>query len=147
MSGLAYLICVFQQVRKWKMLSRHHNDSKVNEAESEGHVICPWTMSPLLGSPVLLECCICNGPFITYGHEEAWQPRQRTQVSTQTNVSCKNVGVSDNKIYHTITTQSTLFKCNISQYFTVLVVKHRKHISGSIVCWTFCSFFFLLHSN
>ncbi|KAL0157957.1 hypothetical protein M9458_046033, partial [Cirrhinus mrigala] len=54
------------------MLSRHHNDSK-------GHVICPWTMSPLLGSPVLLECCICNGPFITYGHEEAWQPRQRTQ--------------------------------------------------------------------
>lgn len=68
------------KVRKWKMLSRHHNDSKVKETESEGHVICPWTMSPLLGSPVLLECCICNGPFITYGHEEAWQPRQRTQA-------------------------------------------------------------------
>ncbi|XDV46230.1 hypothetical protein PO909_014155 [Leuciscus waleckii] len=68
------------KVRKWKMLSRHHNDSKVREAESDGHVICPWVMSPLLGSPVLLECCICNGPFITYGHEEAWQPRQRTQA-------------------------------------------------------------------
>jgi len=79
----SYLV-VFRQVRKWKMLSRHHNDSKVREAESDGHVICPWVMSPLLGSPVLLECCICNGPFITYGHEEAWQPRQRTQVSKET---------------------------------------------------------------
>ncbi|KTF93987.1 hypothetical protein cypCar_00009301, partial [Cyprinus carpio] len=68
------------KVRKWKMLSRHHNDNKVKEAESEGHVICPWTMSPLLGSPVLQECCICNGPLITYGHEEAWQPRQRTKA-------------------------------------------------------------------
>ncbi|XP_051515334.1 serine/threonine-protein kinase Sgk1-like isoform X2 [Myxocyprinus asiaticus] len=68
------------KARKWKMLSRHHGDNNVKEAETETHVICPWTMSPMLGSPVLLECCICNGPFITYGNEEAWQPRQRTQA-------------------------------------------------------------------
>ncbi|TRY87000.1 hypothetical protein DNTS_009110 [Danionella cerebrum] len=62
------------------MLSRHHNDGKVKSVVPEEHVICPWTMSPFLGSPILLECCICNGPFITYGNEEAWQPRQRTQA-------------------------------------------------------------------
>ncbi|KAL7859710.1 hypothetical protein SRHO_G00148570 [Serrasalmus rhombeus] len=68
------------KVRKWKMLSRHHSDGKAKEVEPEGQVICPWAMSPLLGNPVLLECCVCSGPFITYSSEEAWQPRQRTQA-------------------------------------------------------------------
>ncbi|XP_058266243.1 serine/threonine-protein kinase Sgk1 isoform X1 [Hemibagrus wyckioides] len=68
------------KVRKWKMLSRHHGDGKAKEAEPEGHMVCPWAMSPLLGNPVLMECSICNGPYITYSSEEAWQPRQRTQA-------------------------------------------------------------------
>ncbi|MCJ8741432.1 hypothetical protein PDJAM_G00070760 [Pangasius djambal] len=68
------------KVRKWKMLSRHHGDGKAKEAEPEGHMVCPWAMSPLLGNPVLMECSICSGPFITYSSEEAWQPRQRTQA-------------------------------------------------------------------
>ncbi|KAB5546105.1 hypothetical protein PHYPO_G00068310 [Pangasianodon hypophthalmus] len=68
------------KVRKWKMLSRHHGDGKAKEVEPEGHMVCPWAMSPLLGNPVLMECSICSGPFITYSSEEAWQPRQRTQA-------------------------------------------------------------------
>ncbi|KAK3519354.1 hypothetical protein QTP70_024785, partial [Hemibagrus guttatus] len=74
----AKLLC--GPVRKWKMLSRHHGDGKAKEAEPEGHMVCPWAMSPLLGNPVLMECSICNGPYITYSSEEAWQPRQRTQA-------------------------------------------------------------------
>ncbi|KAK1801925.1 hypothetical protein P4O66_022551 [Electrophorus voltai] len=66
-------------VRKWKMLSRHHTDGKTKEAEPEGHVVCPWAMSPLLRNPILLECGLCNGPYITYSSEDSWQPRQRTQ--------------------------------------------------------------------
>ncbi|GAA6090998.1 serine/threonine-protein kinase Sgk1 isoform X1 [Tachysurus ichikawai] len=62
------------------MLSRHHGDGKAKEAEPEGHMVCPWAMSPLLGNPVLMECSICSGPYITYSSEEAWQPRQRTQA-------------------------------------------------------------------
>ncbi|TSP79469.1 Serine/threonine-protein kinase Sgk1 [Bagarius yarrelli] len=68
------------KVRKWKMLSRHHSDGKAKEAEPESHMVCPLAMSPFLENPVLMECSICNGPFITYSSEEAWQPRQRTQA-------------------------------------------------------------------
>ncbi|PWA27611.1 hypothetical protein CCH79_00000042 [Gambusia affinis] len=74
------------QVRKWRMLSRHHNENvgKPKEAESDVHMDgCQcWALhtSPLLASPVILECTICSGPYISYAMEDSWQPRQRTQA-------------------------------------------------------------------
>ncbi|MEQ2232810.1 hypothetical protein ILYODFUR_015301 [Ilyodon furcidens] len=68
------------------MLTRHHNENTGNqkEAESDVHVEgCQcWALhtSPLLASPVILECSICSGPYISYAMEETWQPRQRTQA-------------------------------------------------------------------
>ncbi|KPP63497.1 hypothetical protein Z043_118247 [Scleropages formosus] len=75
------------KVRKWKMLNRHHGDAKqkaaCQEQEVEEHAICPWSVraTPLLATPIMMECCICSGPVVTYATEEAWQPRERTQVS------------------------------------------------------------------
>ncbi|XP_031656387.1 serine/threonine-protein kinase Sgk1 [Oncorhynchus kisutch] len=74
---------VKRKVRKWKMLNRHHGDAKQKEAESEVHLGGgPWGVrtNHQLASPVLLECCVCSGPFVSYALEEAWQPRQRTQA-------------------------------------------------------------------
>ncbi|MFT7797502.1 serine/threonine-protein kinase Sgk1 isoform X1 [Arapaima gigas] len=74
------------KVRKWKMLNRHHGDDKqktaCQEQEVEEHTIGPWSMraTSLLATPIMMECCICSGPVITYTVEEAWQPRERTQA-------------------------------------------------------------------
>ncbi|KAM4633206.1 serine/threonine-protein kinase Sgk1 [Polymixia lowei] len=74
------------KVRKWKMLTRHHGDggSKQKEAESESQLggCQSWGVRamPLLASPVMLECCVCSGPYISYALEDTWQPRQRTQA-------------------------------------------------------------------
>eukprot|EP00064_Thunnus_orientalis_P010635 superscaffoldBa00001461_g10661 len=74
------------KVRKWRMLARHHGDGtgKQKEAESDIHLGCcqSWGIhaSPLLASPVMLECSICSGPYISYTLEDTWQPRQRTQA-------------------------------------------------------------------
>lgn len=70
------------------MLARHHGDSanKQKETESDVHLgSCQsWGIhaSPLLASPVMLECSICSGPYISYAVEDTWQPRQRTQASS-----------------------------------------------------------------
>lgn len=75
------------QVRKWKMLARHRGDSagKQKEADPDLHLCgcSSWGIhaSPLLASPVMLECSICSGPYISYTLEDTWQPRQRTQAS------------------------------------------------------------------
>ena len=71
------------------MLARHHGDvgGKQKEAESEAMSVggCPsWggvRGAPVLANPVMLECCVCSGPYISYALEDTWQPRQRTQVS------------------------------------------------------------------
>lgn len=69
------------------MLARHHGDAtgKQKEAESDVHLggCQSWGIhaSPLLASPVMLECSICSGPYISYTLEDTWQPRQRTQAS------------------------------------------------------------------
>uniref|UniRef100_A0A8C6Q1A2 Serine/threonine-protein kinase Sgk1 n=1 Tax=Nothobranchius furzeri TaxID=105023 RepID=A0A8C6Q1A2_NOTFU len=72
------------KVRKWKMLSRHHNENKQKEAESAVHLVgcqCLGLHHPsLLTSPVFLECSICSGPYISYALEDTWEPRQRTQA-------------------------------------------------------------------
>ncbi|XP_078131538.1 uncharacterized protein LOC144533846 [Sander vitreus] len=74
------------KVGKWKMLARHHVDGtgKQKEAESDVHLggCHSWGIhtSPLLASPVMLECSICSGPYISYALEDTWQPRQRTQA-------------------------------------------------------------------
>uniref|UniRef100_A0A1A8D2F9 Serine/threonine-protein kinase Sgk1 n=2 Tax=Nothobranchius kadleci TaxID=1051664 RepID=A0A1A8D2F9_NOTKA len=72
------------KVRKWKMLSRHHNENKQKEAESDVHLVgcqCLGLHHPsLLTSPVFLECSICSGPYISYALEDTWEPRQRTQA-------------------------------------------------------------------
>lgn len=76
------------QIRKWKMLGRHHGDSSAKPKESESDVqLCgcqSWGLhpSPLLGSPVMMECSICSGPYIGYTPEDSWQPRQRTQAGS-----------------------------------------------------------------
>ncbi|TKS76448.1 Serine/threonine-protein kinase [Collichthys lucidus] len=68
------------KIRKWKMLARHHGDGtgKQKEAESDVHLggCHSWGMhaSPLLASPVMLECSICSGPYISYALEDTWQP-------------------------------------------------------------------------
>ncbi|KAK7906847.1 hypothetical protein WMY93_015459 [Mugilogobius chulae] len=72
------------KVRKWKMLSRHHSE-KQRELEPDLHHLggCQaWGVhtAPLLASPVMLECSICSGPYISYALEDTWQPRQRTQA-------------------------------------------------------------------
>ncbi|XP_028970491.1 serine/threonine-protein kinase Sgk1 isoform X2 [Esox lucius] len=74
---------VKRKVRKWKMLNSHHTDLKQKEAESQAHLGGgSWGTrpNPLLANPVMLECCVCSGPFVSYALEEAWQPRQRTQA-------------------------------------------------------------------
>ncbi|XP_034555758.1 serine/threonine-protein kinase Sgk1 [Notolabrus celidotus] len=74
------------KVRKWRMLARHHGDSsaKQKEAESDVHLggCQSWGIhaSPFMASPVMLECSICSGPYISYTLEDTWQPRQRTQA-------------------------------------------------------------------
>lgn len=82
------LILPNSQVRKWKMLSRHHNENSSRQKEEEpdvhlGGCQC-WGLhnSPLLASPIILECSICSGPYISYALEDTWQPRQRTQVGS-----------------------------------------------------------------
>ncbi|XP_034017528.1 serine/threonine-protein kinase Sgk1 isoform X2 [Thalassophryne amazonica] len=72
------------KIRKWKMLTRYHGDGKQKEAESDiqlGDCQC-WGVhpTPLLAIPVMLECSICSGPYISYALEDTWQPRQRTQA-------------------------------------------------------------------
>uniref|UniRef100_A0AAV2KEJ3 Uncharacterized protein n=1 Tax=Knipowitschia caucasica TaxID=637954 RepID=A0AAV2KEJ3_KNICA len=69
------------KVRKWKMLSRHHSD-KQREMEVDMGGCQAWGVhSPqLLASPVMMECSICSGPYISYALEDSWQPRQRTQA-------------------------------------------------------------------
>lgn len=70
------------------MLARHHGDGtgKQKEPESDVHLggCQSWGVhaSPLLASPVMLECSICSGPYISYTLEDIWQPRQRTQASS-----------------------------------------------------------------
>lgn len=70
------------------MLGRHNGDGtgKQKEADSDVHLgACqPWGIhsSSLLASPVMLECSICSGPYISYALDETWQPRQRTQASS-----------------------------------------------------------------
>ncbi|KAG7234736.1 hypothetical protein INR49_004069 [Caranx melampygus] len=85
--------CKFHgNVRKWKMLARHHGDGtgKQKEAESDVHLggCQSWGVhaSPLLASPVMLECSICSGPYISYALEDIWQPRQRTQATDECTV-------------------------------------------------------------
>ncbi|KAL0967115.1 hypothetical protein UPYG_G00247960 [Umbra pygmaea] len=71
------------KVRKWKMLNRHHHDAKQKEAGPEVHFggsPCRMRASQLRPNPVMMECCICSGPLVTYNLEEAWQPRQRAQA-------------------------------------------------------------------
>lgn len=95
------------QIRKWKMLGRHHGDSSAKPKESESDVqLCgcqSWGLhpSPLLSSPVMMECSICSGPYIGYTPEDSWQPRQRTQarfsVSTPNN-NLKKDPVKRNRI-------------------------------------------------
>ncbi|XP_068609984.1 serine/threonine-protein kinase Sgk1 [Brachionichthys hirsutus] len=74
------------KVRKWKMLACRHGDSsgKQKEAESGVHLggCHSWGIhaSPLLASPAVLECSICSEPYVSYGPEDTWQPRQRTQA-------------------------------------------------------------------
>lgn len=70
------------------MLGRHHGDgsAKQKEPESDLHLSgCQsWGLhaSPLLTSPVMMECSICSGPYIGYALEDGWQPRQRTQAGS-----------------------------------------------------------------
>lgn len=86
------------------MLSRHHGDGagKQKEAESDVHLSgCQsWGInsSPLLASPVMLECSICSGPYISYALEETWQPRQRTQASVFKD--CFHFVFSDSLLYN-----------------------------------------------
>lgn len=76
------------QIRKWKMLGRHHGDSSAKPKESESDVhLCgcqSWGLhpSPVPSSPVMMECSICSGPYIGYTLEDSWQPRQRTQAGS-----------------------------------------------------------------
>lgn len=69
------------------MLGRHHGDGTGKQKETETDVhLCgcqSWGIhaSSLLASPVMLECSICSGPYISYALEDTWQPRQRTQAS------------------------------------------------------------------
>lgn len=71
------------------MLGRHHGGSgdgstKHKEAEPEVHLCgCQsWGVHgpTLLSGPVMMECSVCSGPYIGYGLEDTWQPRQRTQA-------------------------------------------------------------------
>lgn len=70
------------------MLGRHHGDSSAKPKESEPDVhLCgcqSWGLhpSPVLSSPVMMECSICSGPYIGYTLEDSWQPRQRTQAGS-----------------------------------------------------------------
>lgn len=70
------------------MLARHHGEGtgKQKEADSDIHLggCQSWGIhaSPLMASPVMLECSICSGPYISYTLEDTWQPRQRTQASS-----------------------------------------------------------------
>lgn len=70
------------------MLGRHHGDGagQQKEAESNFHLggCQSWGIhaSPLLASPVMVECSVCSGPYISYAMEDIWQPRQRTQASS-----------------------------------------------------------------
>ncbi|CAL8393596.1 unnamed protein product [Gadus morhua 'NCC'] len=83
--------CKINPAGVWKMLARHHGDvggGKQKEAESEAMSMggCQsWGVrpAPVLADPVMLECCVCSGPYISYALEDTWQPRQRTQ-HTQT---------------------------------------------------------------
>lgn len=81
-------VALHPQVRKWKMLGRHHGDTsaKQKECESDLHLSGwqSWGLhaSPLLTSPVMMECSICSGPYIGYTLEDSWQPRQRTQAGS-----------------------------------------------------------------
>ncbi|KAK5880264.1 hypothetical protein CesoFtcFv8_023312 [Champsocephalus esox] len=74
------------KVRKWKMLARHHSEGTGKQKEAEcdvHHGGCQsWGIhaSPLMASPVMLECSVCSGPYISYALEDTWQPRQRTQA-------------------------------------------------------------------
>ncbi|XP_076025588.1 uncharacterized protein LOC143015472 [Genypterus blacodes] len=74
------------KVRKWKMLARHHGDGTGKHKEVDSDVPlggCPsWGVHamPLLGSPVMMECSVCSGPYVSYVLEDTWQPRQRTQA-------------------------------------------------------------------
>ncbi|KAJ8008703.1 hypothetical protein DPEC_G00081160 [Dallia pectoralis] len=59
------------------------NDAKQKEADSKVHLVggsLGTAASLLLANPVMLECCFCSGPYVSYSLEEAWQPRQRTQA-------------------------------------------------------------------
>lgn len=79
--GLTRSAVLHPQVRKWKMLGRHHGDSSAKQKESEpGCQSWGLHASPLLTSPVVMECSICSGPYIGYTLEDSWQPRQRTQA-------------------------------------------------------------------
>ncbi|KAJ3607132.1 hypothetical protein NHX12_026646 [Muraenolepis orangiensis] len=65
------------------MLARHHGDvggnkQKQKEAESEGGRQSWWGVRPT--TPVMLECCVCSGPYISYGPEDTWEPRRRAQA-------------------------------------------------------------------
>ncbi|XP_023662497.1 serine/threonine-protein kinase Sgk1 isoform X2 [Paramormyrops kingsleyae] len=90
-SGFSFKRCaafqfVKRKVRKWRMLHRHHGDGKqkaaCREQEVEDHAICPWSVrtTPLLATPIMMECCICSGPIVAYTMDEDWQPRERTQA-------------------------------------------------------------------
>ncbi|KAK5903653.1 hypothetical protein CgunFtcFv8_007413 [Champsocephalus gunnari] len=70
------------------MLARHHSEGTGKQKEAEcdvHHGGCQsWGIhaSPLMASPVMLECSVCSGPYISYALEDTWQPRQRTQASS-----------------------------------------------------------------
>ncbi|XP_015204540.1 serine/threonine-protein kinase Sgk1 isoform X1 [Lepisosteus oculatus] len=74
------------KVRKWKMMNKHHPDNKQKtpsaDQDVEAHLSCPWSMSSahLLAHPIMVECCVCSAPVITYRMQEAWEPRERAQA-------------------------------------------------------------------
>ncbi|MGH0125523.1 UNVERIFIED_CONTAM: hypothetical protein FKN15_036257 [Acipenser sinensis] len=74
------------QIRKSKKKNKHHTDIKQKapsrHQDTEVHLSSPWPMRNALFfvHPVMVECCMCNAPVITYRTQDIWETRDRAQA-------------------------------------------------------------------
>ncbi|KAK1171532.1 serine/threonine-protein kinase Sgk1-like isoform X1 [Acipenser oxyrinchus oxyrinchus] len=74
------------KIRKWKKMDKHHTDNKQKapsrHQDIEVHLSSPWSMrnAPFFVHPVMVECCVCNSPVMTYRTQDIWETRDRTQA-------------------------------------------------------------------
>ncbi|XP_041108383.1 serine/threonine-protein kinase Sgk1-like isoform X2 [Polyodon spathula] len=91
MNGFSFKKCsafqfVKKKIRKWKKMNKHHTDIKQKahsrHRDIEVHSSSPWPMRNALFfvHPVMVECCICNAPFITYRTQDIWETMDRAQA-------------------------------------------------------------------